>query len=250
MSDIKPRKMFVNVTVSSGDATTATWNEADQVLVLAVERDGKIVSAEAVESTIYYERPKKPKVLSKVHARRSGDFSLEQSEIVRRYAQCWAIDTSSEEAFEGRFNVAALCAVNPAGTGEVDRVGGLLFGKTSGNPERFGWRRWIEFLLQSTDAEQRYAIIVDSELREISSMNDRRKPIHGDFFLPENFDMIYATADAAADQVFNKAIKAADRLSQEMRRSLQSEKNQRYFLDLIDEETHRPMVLFCSETAR
>lgn len=70
----------------------------------------------------------------------------------------------------------------------------------------------------------------------IPKMNARSEPIHGKFMLPENFDLIYATADTGKDQIFNKALATSDKLSKAMRLSIQSENNAKHFLDRDDEE--------------
>jgi len=52
-------------------------------------------------------------------------------------------------------------------------------------------------------------VIVDSEFSEISKMNHRELPIHSDFYLPENWTLLYTTADRR-DSFLNKAIVTTD----------------------------------------
>lgn len=250
MNEKKPRILQINIAVQNGDTLRHQWDARAQKFTLVIERNGMTVSADAIDMSQYYERPTKPKFISAVSVRRSRDFSISQSDLVQNYDHVWSIDNSSMKAFGVTFNVAALCALDPGGSGGVERVGGVLFGKTAGNPERYGWRHWIQYLLRSVKADERYAIIVDSEFSLIPNMNARSEPVHGKFMLPENFDLIYATADAGGDQIFNKALSESDKLSKAMRHSMESENNAKYFFDIDDEEAHQPLFVLCASEAR
>ena len=249
MSEPFPRKAKINIEISEGDSLELSWDEGSSVVTVAVGRDGTPVRPRSVDLSIYYDGIGRRKLVAEVQSHEGRGFSLSAEETVRRYSQVWAIDTSYATEFGKTFCVAAICALDPAGSGRVERVGGHLFGKVEGNPERYGWRRWLQYLLRSTDETRRYAIIVDSEQSLIKEMNDGTLAIHGGFMLPDNFDMIYATADKS-DTILNHAIKAADRLSKEMRESFQEVANCKHFEDLDDEEAHVPVFIFCSESAR
>jgi len=54
-------------------------------------------------------------------------------------------------------------------------------------------------------------IVVDSEQDYIEAYNKRLKPIIDDFYLPENFELMYASADASNDTILNQAITYCDK---------------------------------------
>lgn len=78
------------------------------------------------------------------------------------------------------------------------------------NPERHAWKIFIETILQIQKLHNKQiGIVVDSELGYIKEFNNRKKYIIDSFYLPENFNLIYASADKN-DTVLNWAIKQCD----------------------------------------
>lgn len=249
VSEPKPRKALINVEIQGDEEITLGWSEAQQQFSIIIERDGKRVSPAHSNFLSFYEGETKNRILSDVPFSRGRDYTVCPIETVRSYDHVWAIDTNRRNAFGVTLNVAALCAIDPVSGDKIERIGGMLFGKTSGNAECYGWRRWIEFIQRSADPKGRYAIIVDSEFGVIEQMNKRLVPVHGQFMLPSNFTIIYAS-DRAADSILNRAIKASHKLSNDMLKSFEKEKYAKYFEDLSDEESHKPVAIFCSDKER
>lgn len=54
------------------------------------------------------------------------------------------------------------------------------------------------------------AVIVDSDLGNISLFNKRSMPIYEDYFLPENFYLFYASTDIGSENSQNKLLKLCD----------------------------------------
>lgn len=78
------------------------------------------------------------------------------------------------------------------------------------NPEKYAWKFLVEKILQILDLNNKQiGIVVDSELGYIKEFNSREKYIIDGFYLPENFKLIYASADKN-DTVLNWAIKQCD----------------------------------------
>lgn len=82
-------------------------------------------------------------------------------------------------------------------------------------PENLGWQQVIVMLQRNPDYHSRMiiALIVDSDLDMLNSYNRRLKPIIEGFYLPNNFELIYASADSPSESVANKMIALADSLS-------------------------------------
>jgi len=57
---------------------------------------------------------------------------------------------------------------------------------------------------------------VDSDLSNIPAYNARWTPLYGDFFLPERFQLIYASSDAGRGYLANKLIQMADRAAYQL----------------------------------
>lgn len=60
-------------------------------------------------------------------------------------------------------------------------------------------------------------IIVDSELGKIKNINFRRAPLIDDFYLPPNFELIFASDNSGKEEYFsNKLIAACEANSKRM----------------------------------
>lgn len=81
-------------------------------------------------------------------------------------------------------------------------------------PENENWVRLIELLKQSchcTDPRM-VGIVVDSDLGNIEDYNNRKLPIFKDYFLPESYELIYAS-DKVSDNILNQMISACHKLA-------------------------------------
>jgi len=55
--------------------------------------------------------------------------------------------------------------------------------------------------------------LVDSEIGEIGKFNRRESTMLGDHFLPDGFELIYASADVGQEYPHNKLLRICDRTS-------------------------------------
>ena len=77
-----------------------------------------------------------------------------------------------------------------------------------------GWLYFIDkFAEAHTDpSKYRVGLVVDSELAKLEAFNERIEPLLGNRFLPANFELIYASADAGAEEFFiNQLMRVCDR---------------------------------------
>jgi len=85
-------------------------------------------------------------------------------------------------------------------------------------PENFMYCLAIEDLrahYQKIKKTPRIAVIVDSDLGNIRSYNDRTKAIYGKYFLPEGFFVFYASSDRGSEYLQNKLLTMCDKEAQE-----------------------------------
>ncbi|WP_346297330.1 hypothetical protein LRC39_11390 [Rhodopseudomonas sp. P1] len=251
MDKPKPKKLLINFELEQGDEIHHDWKPGEPGFRLWVTNNGENVSR-PVSQLLLYQREKKPKIIHHIRYRRPSHFSARAEDALALYEQVWAIDTNRRDAFDVTMNVAAVCALDPEGESKPKDCVGLAFGKVKGNPELFAWRKFIEFLLQNEiiDPSKRYALVVDSELNRIDELNRRTMPIHSEFILPNNFDLIYATADAGRSLIFNKALRRSDKLATVTLGSISKlAKNALFFQNVEDEDAYRPEI-FVFQTLR
>lgn len=240
----KPRKMEIRIAVDAGDSLEGTWDQEKQFLKIRAMRDGEPVSARGITETTFYEGTGRRKFIHETMFGKSSDFTVDPDETLRLYHQVWAVDTNSKPGFGGIMNVTGVSVVATDGSNVIAPVAVLFFGRTAGKAELYGWRRFIDVALSNPryDADHRYALIVDAEYSSLADFNRRRRPIHGDFYLPDNFTLIYATADKP-DSILNRALRASDAMATKYREHvLKLPRNAAYFADIVDEETHQVAV--------
>lgn len=242
----KPRALRINIHIKEGDSIEGFFSEENQQIKLNVIRDGEVVSAEKVVLSTTYDRPKGPKILNQQEFKRSSHFTVDNTEVLKCYEQVWGVDTNHRDVFSQSANVTAVTVCDSNGSGDYYPVLAIVFGKVKCNPELYGWRKFIEFIMRLDGYEplKRYALIVDSELGDIEFFNSRKKPIHADFFLPDNWDLIYASSDVGKENILNKVIACSDKTSNKVIELMSTlEKNKKYWNEVENELTHQPTYL-------
>jgi hypothetical protein len=86
------------------------------------------------------------------------------------------------------------------------------------NAEKTNWIRFIKDIqLKPTYSSKHYfGIIVDSDLGHLSEINKREVPILDNFYLPQNIQLIYASADKKNDTFLNEAISFCDKIAKQV----------------------------------
>lgn len=218
----KPRTTIISVELR--EDTQFNWNEKEKRFEL-LNSDGEISTKNLVSFGEGYARDKKPpKILRQLMSQIGGVI---QPAAEENYADRYiSIDTSYRSFGDNNLCVTAGMSTEQ----ELDHKRGLLKGETltgflfpracfiarpGANPERYGWMKVIEAVVRwkNFKPECSYGIIVDSELGLIPKMNAREEPLFGDFFLPDNMTLIYASADAGQENFYNKLIKATDQVA-------------------------------------
>ncbi len=217
----KPRN--IALTLDLGEprpVDLVTYSPAGELKLFYQGQEVRPVSARLERS---YERPKGPKLLN--YAQVACDaLTVSESDLFQRYDRIYAMDTNTRQIGSARVSVSAIhmATVEPfnysISLAKVGLVSLLEFRDVNGKPENVAWRRAIEFIQGSPSiaAHFRLGIIVDSDLGALPAYNDRALPIEGDFYLPERYTLIYASADIGRDQISNKLIALCDKESRRL----------------------------------
>ena len=216
----KPRKMAIHVEIR--EDVRISWNEKTNSIEL-LNSAGQVSTKHLVSLSSGYEREgKSPKIVRQLVNESGGTIKLgPETPYFDRYL---AIDTSYKAWNNYFICTTAGIAVQQTidHTKDLEKGDGLdihafprlsFLCKPGNNPERYGWMKVINALVTSEDFKRdfKYAIIVDSELGILPKINAREEPIIGDYFLPANISLIYASADTGQEYFWNQLIKWADR---------------------------------------
>ena len=169
-------------------------------------------------------RAKGPKLLN--YAQVACDaLTVSEPALFQRYDRIYAIDTNTHtDRGSACVSVSAIhmATIEPfnysISLAKVGLVSLPEFRDVGSKPENVAWRTAIELIQGSPSiaADFRIGIIVDSDLGVLSATTIGRCPIEGDFYLPELYTLIYASADIGRDQMSNKLIALSDKESRRL----------------------------------
>jgi hypothetical protein len=103
-----------------------------------------------------------------------------------------------------------------------------------GNPENVGWMTVIEEVRKNASYDPRLDIglIVDSNLGSLEQYNSRAKQIYGDFYLPHNMKLLYAS-DSAMDNIMNIMLNFSHKGSKNLLKHIIRTGNNRYLIRMV-----------------
>jgi len=235
MANKKPEKKKRNEHIYA-----TTKGEVTEIVVTANSLTGEITFGTGVTnvySEVTYDRPKGPKVLSRIpQAHPDVSFDTPPA-LLKNFDFLCAVDTNNREIQGKRVCVVGIYTFKrvliPAAAGvKEDWQGDVPFCLEYINirldlkPENFGWLATYEHLLKFDiiDKTKRVGMVVDSDLGNLNAYNKRELPVDGPDFLPPNVTLIYASADAGKESLVNQALSIADSVSTQVLDALQSGK--------------------------
>ncbi len=172
---------------------------------------------------IAYERAKGKKVQSRAWTE-GTKVTWHPDQIVASAERVYWIDTSSRNHSGERVHATAMLIGRAVRSTETR--GEFVFGLPAGlefrgeveKPEAFAWAEVIERIHRSSGRPRggKILVVVDAELNLLASINARRIPVWGEYYLPANFSLIYASADVGKSELLNRLMRRCDRESRSL----------------------------------
>lgn len=189
---------------------------------------GEKTKADAVLSQTQYTRKSgKEKVVYSI----DGKIILDVATFFASYDFISAIDTNTKLINGDMVSVSAILECYPKLNKAVGQVkmkyrinGNTVFKNCPNNAsERYAWARLIA-MIASTPAyrdDLKVALVTDHDLNRHHQYNTRQLPIYEDFYLPANFELVYASGDAKTDSILNMFIAKCDENASDIIRQLE-----------------------------
>lgn len=209
MVGFKPKGNSVKVNVKDGKIVV---EDGDEILPLF---DGRL-------TTTYERENKNPKTL--VHIPTNIN-AININRNICEFDIIFAVDTNTIEVNNvyQSIGIIIICELDKSDSGFKANYKGLNSIETVNeykHPfiEQVCWKSAIEYILDNAKFKdmKRIGLVVDCDLGNIEKYNSKEIPIYGDFYLPNNFQLIYASADSGNENLPNKLIKCADSLATEI----------------------------------
>jgi hypothetical protein len=182
-----------------------------------------------VEQT--YERKKRPKVLNRVETHPNILFA-NPNRILEQFDIIYAVDTNTRVINSTKISVSGVVGggksrivVEKHTVIRYRPIKCLEFHNVSCKEENLGWKEVIKAICrdQNYNDNKRIALIVDSDLGEIDSYNEKSRPIIESFYLPSNFTLVYASTDSGSENIANKMLKLSDSISSVILQGIEQE---------------------------
>lgn len=209
----KPRHQAVSMDMGEPVAVTSYRMGPNGLELFA---GGESVTPESANQTAFYQRKKNEKVLSRVPIDPSA-LTLDPVSAFSAFDLITAIDANSVEINGNKVSVAcaAICQLVRQADGITAQYGPVEayeFWNAEGNPETLAWVVHIEHILRSQGFHEglKVGIVTDSELGNHDQYNARMLALRDTFFLPQNFTLMYGSADSG-DGLPNALIKSCDK---------------------------------------
>lgn len=168
-----------------------------------------------------YDRPKGPKVVSRI-PQAQPDLSFDETPaLLANFDKLCAIDTNTRSVNGRTISATGVVTIHrefvPGPQGlecgwRFDVPLCLQFDELKLEPENFGWVTALAALRRHGffTATDRVGVVVDSDLGNLRAYNERTLPLVEGQFLPPNATLLYASADTGKENLINRALVMAD----------------------------------------
>lgn len=132
----------------------------------------------------------------------------------------FAVDTNTKQIGEHKVSASNILQcrakkINPEQVQlSIDRMGTIIFKDApNGLAEKYSWAAWMDMICSSPNYNNslRIAFITDHDLNSHSRFNVGGLPLIGNFYLPKNITLFYASSDVGMENVLNSLISMYDK---------------------------------------
>ena len=213
------RIITINRDMEKGEVLNFTIQYIKGELIVKDE-DGNRPEGLSQTMVRYYDREKKPKYIAKAT---NLDYMTDQvGSWLMNFDYVFAIDTNMNKSKDDDYYYAVTIVyggIPEKPTGPNDYKGQFVaehlltldwYSRIEQKLEPIAWCKIIKKLVTKIPSDKRVGIVIDSELNKLDGFNDRTIPVYKDWYLPQGYTMINATADKKDDWC-NKMIHACDK---------------------------------------
>lgn len=189
----------------------------------------KKVIPKRADYSISFSREKGDKITSSASLDASQQVLIKSNSDTLHYDLLVAVDTNTKII---RNELISITSYQPCKVKQIGNDHILLailksccfeFRNLKVNPEQFGWMFLIEAIMRGQKGKpQNFGLIVDAHLDRHESYNSRESAILEDFFLPQNFQLIYASSDKSNDKIYNQLISLCDKSASSIIRMIEN----------------------------
>lgn len=217
----KDRKQIVMV--GSSERLRGLHYAKEKMEFKGITHDGRLIETDVTFSQTHYQANSgKEKVITRIHDK----VIPHQSDLFRHLSSSFdvliGIDTNTKTIGSEILSVSGIvhCVITKSDPNSYHADfpwhGAILFRNCPPelHPEKFGWITEIKRINSNPQNRQiRFAIITDHDLDNHIPYNKKQKPIYSDFYLPDNFQLLYGRGDGSNESLLTYLVKQCDQKS-------------------------------------
>lgn len=221
----KPRERIVMV--GSPEPLQGFHYDKDKMEVMGLTLDGRLINPEVTFTQTHYAgQSGKEKVISRIQ----NKVVPNEADLMRYLSSSFdlliAVDTNTKVIGGETVSVTGVVHCVVQNTLNPNRYyvdfphqGIILFRNCPSElpSEKFGWLTVMqEAAREPLNKGKRFAIVTDHDLDKLTSYNSKQIPIFRDFYLPNNFILMYGRCDGPTQNLLNYVVKLCDKKSTEL----------------------------------
>jgi len=217
----KPRKQVVMV--GTDEPIKGLHYDKDKMQLMGITKDDRQIETQTTFSqTIYIGDSGKEKVTSRIQDRVIPDAK----DLLRHLSSfdlIIGVDTntrtinSEEVSVTGIIHLRLVPVPDETGYNGIMQMPGFLLFRNCPkelHPEKFAWINIINrFNRDPGNRHRRFSIVTDHDLGNHIPFNKRQTAIFKEFYMPDNFTLMYGRGDGSSDNILNDLIKKCDKKS-------------------------------------
>lgn len=218
----KPRKRIVMV--GSSVPLHGLQYDKEKMEFMGLSLDNRLIKPLATYSQIHYETDSgKEKVISRI----GNKVIPDEADLMRHLSSSFdliiAVDTNTKVIDSEAISASGVlhCVVqttpDPSKYNVIFTLHGVLLFRncpTDLHSEKFGWMMIIQNINnEPLNQKKRYALITDHDLDSHILYNNKETPIFRDFYLHDNFALMYGRGDGPKENFLNYLILQCDKQS-------------------------------------
>lgn len=228
--DKKPREQIVMI--ASPEPLRGVHYNKEKMEFTGLTLDDRLIKPAFTYSQTHYKNDSgKEKVITRIQ----NKVIPNEAELMRHLSSSFnliiSIDTNTKVIGSQTISVSGIIHCHLQTRPEPDTYyadfpwhGVILFRNCPSelSSEKFGWITVIKEINRYPQNKfKRFAIVTDHDLDKHISYNNRQLPIFREFYLPDNFMLMYGRGDGPNQSLLNYIVKQCDKESKEVLRAIE-----------------------------
>jgi hypothetical protein len=223
--DKKPRER--SVMIGSSEPLRGVYYDKEKMEFAGITHDNRLIKPVVTYSQTHYENESgKERIITRIQDK----VVVGEPDILRYLSSTFdvivAVDTNTKEIAGERISACCIVHCILQRLPDAGREGyyasfpwqnTLLFRNSPSDlsPEKFAWISEIRRIknVERHLGSSRFALVTDHDMNNHALLNAKKSPIFEEFYLPDNFTLLYGRGDGSRESILNELVMHCDKES-------------------------------------